>query len=558
MPHGRAGAGRAGRGRRAVTVFTQDDPRLPARRRRRRRRRPGRLAGTTTSRRCRPSSGWSDGVETERTVGWSRDRVGGAHRHRRASAPTCPRSGPAAARCRSTRTSSTSCACASAARCLRSRRVELADLEDEMEAMFDRGWTDGLPVVPPTEARVLRMLEGTTRAPDEVVAVVPPDLVPVTVEKVAINAVHGRVPARVPARGARRGRGRLHRRVQHPRRARHHDAGRSGRRRQRPDPPGDRHELAASTRSARATGPTSRSAGPCSSSSATSAAAARARSTGPRSATRASSRSASPRTRRARRGSRSPVGAGLRAGARRGHAVRRRGRRAASSTRQSRTPESLARTLAACLRTRAPPEAGARLRRHPRRRSRARPGVRRGGLEPRPAAWPSSTPACSCPAPSSCAAPAASPRACPRRVRRRHAAEVPPRRPAHRPRRWRRRPVLGHHRRLGQRRRRAASRSPGRSAVSVTAREPAIVLDPDRRAHRGGDAHAAARGRPRSTGAPSALLDITKPRGDVFLDRLEERLAEAGRARPALPQADVHEAGARRPAPRDRHPVRRW
>ncbi|MDQ1396821.1 MAG: hypothetical protein QOG64_2080 [Acidimicrobiaceae bacterium] len=72
---------------------------------------------------------------------------------------------------------------------LRSRRVELADLEDEMEALFDRGWTDGLPVVPPTEARVLRMLDGTTRAADEVVAVVPPDLVECTVEKVAVNAV---------------------------------------------------------------------------------------------------------------------------------------------------------------------------------------------------------------------------------------------------------------------------------------------------------------------------------------------------------------------------------
>src|SRR5206468_763768 len=72
---------------------------------------------------------------------------------------------------------------------LRSRRVELAELEDEMEAMFDRGWSDGLPVVPPTEARVLRMLEGTTRAPDEIVAVVPPDLVECTVEKVAVNAV---------------------------------------------------------------------------------------------------------------------------------------------------------------------------------------------------------------------------------------------------------------------------------------------------------------------------------------------------------------------------------
>ena len=72
---------------------------------------------------------------------------------------------------------------------LQARRVELADLEDEMEALFDRGWSDGLPVVPPTETRVLRMLEGTTRAPDEIVAVVPPDLVECTVEKVAINAV---------------------------------------------------------------------------------------------------------------------------------------------------------------------------------------------------------------------------------------------------------------------------------------------------------------------------------------------------------------------------------
>ena len=72
---------------------------------------------------------------------------------------------------------------------LRSRRVDLGQLEDEMEAMFDRGWTDGLPVVPPTEVRVLRMLEGTTRSPDEMVAVVPPDLVECTVEKVAVNAV---------------------------------------------------------------------------------------------------------------------------------------------------------------------------------------------------------------------------------------------------------------------------------------------------------------------------------------------------------------------------------
>ena len=70
-----------------------------------------------------------------------------------------------------------------------SRRLELGAAEDEQEAMFARGWTDGLPVVPPTVERVARMLTGTTRAPDDVVAVIPPDLVECSVEKVAVNAV---------------------------------------------------------------------------------------------------------------------------------------------------------------------------------------------------------------------------------------------------------------------------------------------------------------------------------------------------------------------------------
>lgn len=72
---------------------------------------------------------------------------------------------------------------------MRSRRVRFSALEDEFEAMWERGWTDGLPVVTPTEARVLAMLDGTTRSPGDVVGVVPPNLVPVTVEKVAVNAV---------------------------------------------------------------------------------------------------------------------------------------------------------------------------------------------------------------------------------------------------------------------------------------------------------------------------------------------------------------------------------
>jgi hypothetical protein len=82
---------------------------------------------------------------------------------------------------------------------LRSRRVEVAELEDEIEAMYSRGWTDGLPVVPPTDAREMRMIGGTTRAPGEVVAVVPPDLVECTVEKVAVNAVMaGCLPEHLP------------------------------------------------------------------------------------------------------------------------------------------------------------------------------------------------------------------------------------------------------------------------------------------------------------------------------------------------------------------------
>lgn len=72
---------------------------------------------------------------------------------------------------------------------LASRRVELGDEEDDVEACFDRDWSDGLPVVPPTEKRVARMLTGTMRKPDEVVGVVPPDLAECTIEKIAVNAV---------------------------------------------------------------------------------------------------------------------------------------------------------------------------------------------------------------------------------------------------------------------------------------------------------------------------------------------------------------------------------
>jgi hypothetical protein len=72
---------------------------------------------------------------------------------------------------------------------IRARRIEIAQRDDPMEFLFDRGLTDGLPVVPPTPERVLRMLSGTSRDPQDVVAIVPPNLASATVEKVAINAV---------------------------------------------------------------------------------------------------------------------------------------------------------------------------------------------------------------------------------------------------------------------------------------------------------------------------------------------------------------------------------
>ena len=72
---------------------------------------------------------------------------------------------------------------------LSARVVRLEDWDDEMESCFDHGWTDGLPVTPPTDARILRMLKGTSRAADEVIGKVPPNLASITVEKAAVNAV---------------------------------------------------------------------------------------------------------------------------------------------------------------------------------------------------------------------------------------------------------------------------------------------------------------------------------------------------------------------------------
>ena len=70
-----------------------------------------------------------------------------------------------------------------------SRKVEYPEYADPLEVCYERGWSDGLPVTPPTDERILAMLKGTRQRPDEVVGKIPPYLGTCTVEKVAINAV---------------------------------------------------------------------------------------------------------------------------------------------------------------------------------------------------------------------------------------------------------------------------------------------------------------------------------------------------------------------------------
>src|SRR5437867_3974427 len=82
--------------------------------------------------------------------------------------------------------------------------AELRSGPDAPEAVLAyveaQGWGDGLPVIPPTEARVQAMLDGTPLPPAHVVGVVEPRRGEATVEKIAVNAVlAGCTPAYLPA-----------------------------------------------------------------------------------------------------------------------------------------------------------------------------------------------------------------------------------------------------------------------------------------------------------------------------------------------------------------------
>ncbi len=131
---------------------------------------------------------FTDGVETARTIGWSRqewcslaglDDLG----------PGLPDERPG---CGSLSEE------AGWAEELRARHgetgLDAATLtvrfpEDSFEIMDVRGWSDGLPVVPPTPGRVLAMLRECTLAHNHVLGSIPPAGAELTVEKAAINAV---------------------------------------------------------------------------------------------------------------------------------------------------------------------------------------------------------------------------------------------------------------------------------------------------------------------------------------------------------------------------------
>ncbi len=73
-------------------------------------------------------------------------------------------------------------------------RLVAPDTEESLHRLFlESGWTDTLPIVLPTEARVTAMLAGTRRTPDEAVGHMRPthfrEAWEYTVEKVAVNAV---------------------------------------------------------------------------------------------------------------------------------------------------------------------------------------------------------------------------------------------------------------------------------------------------------------------------------------------------------------------------------
>lgn len=68
-------------------------------------------------------------------------------------------------------------------------RHKIESEADAIDFCYDQGWSDGLPVIPPTEGRVRAMLDAVRMKPDEQIGFIPERRISISAEKVAINAV---------------------------------------------------------------------------------------------------------------------------------------------------------------------------------------------------------------------------------------------------------------------------------------------------------------------------------------------------------------------------------
>ena len=525
MSAGGAGARTARTRGVSMSIFTQDDPTFP------------RDSIPSTTRRS--MSSWhhdietvptllrvDDGEEVDRTVGWSRpawEALTGVAGLGRRPARLPARLRLAVGRPRSRRRARGPL-----------RRLEAAEPAGRARRRSRTRWrrcsTAAGPTACPSCRRPrrasLRMLEGTTRAPDEIVAVVPPDLVECTVEKVAINAVMaGCRPEYLPGGARRASRPRAPtsststacsattmpvgpvRHRQRADRARHRHELR--RQRARPGQPRQRHDRPR----AAARHPQRRRRPPGGVDRATHG------NPGKFTFCFAEDEDGSPWEPLS-------VERGFAPGAIDGDAVRRRGpavrRRSARRATRSRWP---ARSPRACAPSHHP-KLRARLRRDPRRRPRARAGCsREAGWIEGAAARRARRARCSSPGDELVrgaggiaeghARAASRDATLPEVPRRRPAAScTPAAAPACS------RPSSA----AGRTARSAASRSHegGRHDDAIGRARP------DWRASAAIAERALRRGRARSTARRVGLLDISKPRGNVFLDRLEELLDARG------------------------------
>ncbi len=73
--------------------------------------------------------------------------------------------------------------------------LDLSGTFGEIQRIFrDSGWTDGLPIIPPTQAAVAEFLKFTDQKPDDVIGAIPPAQRSVTVQHVAVNGVMAGCP----------------------------------------------------------------------------------------------------------------------------------------------------------------------------------------------------------------------------------------------------------------------------------------------------------------------------------------------------------------------------